>query len=130
MIYLDRTALAKIVVAQPESGALLAFLERHPERVTSALARVEVQRAIRRAGKSDRAVERARSLFDRIALVAIDDLVLAAAVDLEPRDLEAGDAIHLATAASLQGVDAFVTYDPRLARAAKRQGLTVETPGQ
>ena len=130
MIYLDATALAKIVVAHPESRALLAFLERHPERATSALARVEVQRAIRRTAKSDRAVERARSLFDRIALVAIDELVLAAAADLEPRDLESGDAIHVATAASLQGLDAFVTYDPKVARAAKREGLTVEAPGQ
>jgi predicted nucleic acid-binding protein len=130
VIYLDTTALTRIVVAHPESGALFAFLERHPERATSALARVEVQRAIRRDAKSDRAVERARILFERIALVAIDDLVLAAAAELEPRDLEAGDAIHLATAASLQGLDAFVTYDPRLARAAKREGLTVEAPGQ
>jgi predicted nucleic acid-binding protein len=130
MIYLDSTALAKIVVAHPESGALFAFLERHPERATSALARVEVQRAVRRAGGSGHAIERARSLFDRIALVAIDDLLLAAAVDVEPRDLEAGEAIHLATAASLQSLDAFVTYDPRLARAARREGLIVEAPGR
>jgi uncharacterized protein len=130
MIYLDSTALAKIVVAAPESKALFAFLERHPERATSALARVEMQRAIRRSGKSDRAAERARSVLDRIALVAIDDLVLAAAADLEPRDLEDGGAIHLATAASLQGLEALVTYDSGLARAAKRQGLIVEAPGQ
>jgi uncharacterized protein len=130
MIYLDRTALLKIVVAEPESSALFAFLEHHPERATSSLARVEVQRAIRCAGASHRAVQRARSLFDRIALVEVDALVLAAAADLEPRDLETGDAIHLATAASLQGLDAFVTYDLRLAGAAKREGLRVEAPGQ
>jgi uncharacterized protein len=129
MIYLDRSALLKIVAAEPESSALFAFLERHPERVTSAVARVEVQRAIRRARGTDRALERARSLFDRLALVTVDDLVVAAASELEPRELEATDAIHLATAASLQGLDAFVTYDPILARAAEREGLVVEAPG-
>ena len=129
MIYLDGTALVKIAVAAPETGALLAFLEPHTERVTSALARTEVLRAIRRSGAAARTEERARAMFDRLALIKVDAMVLAAAADLEPLDLHLLDAIHLATAASLPGLAAFVTYDARLARLARRQSLTVEAPG-
>jgi predicted nucleic acid-binding protein len=130
MIYLDSTALIRLVVAEPESAKLFSFVERHAERVTSALSRVEVQRAVRRAGAGDRALERARALLDRLAVVRIDDLVVGAAADLPPRDLRPAEAIHLATAKSLQGLDALVTYEPRLQRAARRAGLTVEAPGR
>jgi predicted nucleic acid-binding protein len=128
MIYLDSSALIKVVSAAPETGALLSFLARHPERVTSALTRVEILRAVRRASRSDRVLERARSVLDRVAMVAIDDLVLATAGEVDPRDLEPGAAIHLATALSLPGLVALVTYDSELERAARRGGLTVEAP--
>ena len=57
MIYLDASALVKIVVAEPESGALLAFLRSRPERMSSALSLTEVPRALRRA-RFDAAVRR------------------------------------------------------------------------
>ena len=49
LLYLDSSALVKLVVAEPETPALLEFLARWPHRVSSALARVEVARAVKRA---------------------------------------------------------------------------------
>jgi hypothetical protein len=50
LLYLDSSALVKLIVAEPETPALLEFLRLWPQRVSSALARVEILRAIRRAG--------------------------------------------------------------------------------
>jgi hypothetical protein len=55
--------------------------------------------------------------------------VLARAV--APASVRSLDAVHLATALQIRGeVDAFVTYDKRLADAAATAGLHVEAPGQ
>jgi uncharacterized protein len=47
-LYLDSSALVKLVKLEPESGPLRRFLRRHRTdgRVTSALARVEVVRSL------------------------------------------------------------------------------------
>jgi len=39
------------------------------------------------------------------------------------------DAIHLATALTIDGLEGLVTYDTRLARAAQSAGLVVVSPG-
>ena len=52
LLYLDASAIVKLVVPEPESGALINLLEKWPERFSSALARVEVLRALRRVGVS------------------------------------------------------------------------------
>ena len=50
LLYVDSSALVKLVVAEPETPALLEFLAGWPYRVSSALARVEVLRAVKRTG--------------------------------------------------------------------------------
>ena len=65
----------------------------------------------------------------RIDLVAIDDRILDSAGILEPRVLRTLDAIHLATALALgDDLDAVVTYDERMAEAAKLVGLATAMP--
>ena len=128
MIYLDSTALVKLILPEPESAALLEFLEAHPERVTSAVARIEVMRVIRRATRSPRALERAGQVLDRIAIVPLDDEVIAGAAHLDPATLQSLDAIHIATALSLPLLDAFVTYDPQLGAAAVQLGCEIASP--
>ena len=49
-LYLDSSALIKLVFEEHETGALEAFLRDRPVRVSSSLARVEVMRAARTAG--------------------------------------------------------------------------------
>lgn len=64
MVYLDSSALVKLVVRESESGALRRFLRRHPSRVSCALARTEVPRADRRARRPPSFGSRARREHD------------------------------------------------------------------
>jgi predicted nucleic acid-binding protein len=128
-VYLDSSALVKLVVREPESAALRRYLGRHATRVSCALARVEVIRAVRAHGSP--AVTRARELLKRLHLLRLDDALLAAAADLDPLVIRSLDAIHLAAARMLASdLAALVTYDVRMAQAAVGIGLTnVANPG-
>jgi predicted nucleic acid-binding protein len=130
LVYLDASAIVKLAMPEPESSALFAWLIEHPDHVTSALARVEVRRALRRAGVAPAVLRRAVSVLETIAAVPIDRGVIEAAGELEPPDLRSLDTIHLATALSI-GADlaGMVTYDDRLSAAAARVGVQVWTPG-
>lgn len=128
MVYLDSSALVKLVVSEPESTALRLYLVDHRERVSSTLAHVEVCRAVRRKGASEAALRRAEQVLARIGLVALDEPLLRAAAALSPTGLRSLDAVHLATALSLDGLDAVVTYDRRFDAAAAEAGLAVESP--
>jgi predicted nucleic acid-binding protein len=128
VIYLDSSALLKLVVRESESAALFHFLESHRERVSSAVARVEVMRAVRRLPRSSAALERAAQVLDRVALVPVDDEVLVAAATLDPSALRSLDAIHLGTALTLPMLDAFVAYDAPLLAAAIQLGCETVSP--
>ena len=129
LLYLDSSALVKLIAPEAESAALIAFAGAWPERVSSQLARVEVLRAMRRAAASAAARRRAEDVLARIALIRIDDAVIAAASDLGPADLRSLDAIHLATALSLGAeLGVFVSYDGRLLEAAKKAGISAVAP--
>ncbi len=128
MLYLDSSAIVKLVTREPGTTELVQAVRADPEVVSSALARTEVVRAVRRSGGR---TARAEAVLDRIALVHIDDGILRSAARLVPPELRTLDAIHLATALSLAvDVAAVVTYDGRLARAAVEAGLDVRSPGQ
>ncbi len=127
-VYLDSSALVKLVAAEPESLSLRRFLRRRAERVSSALARVEVVRAVRSQGNA--AVDRARQVLARIRLLRLDDLLLDAASALQPRVLRSLDAIHLASAQTLgDELDCVATYDRRMSEAAGFLGMPVRSPG-
>jgi predicted nucleic acid-binding protein len=128
MIYLDSSALLKLVVRQPESPALLRFLESHAERVSSAISRVEVVRAVGRMARSADVLDRAERVLERVALVPVDDDVLANAARLDPIAVPPLDAIHLATALTLPLLDAFVTYDAQVLQGAIQLGCDVVSP--
>lgn len=133
MIYLDSAALVKLVRVEQESAALVDWLNaRSDERlVASALVEVEVPRALRRSQPGVLgAVAATLARIDRVGIDAAIRATAAAYVDPYLRSL---DAIHLATAdelvASGKTVSAFVTYDARLAEAARSAGLMVAAPG-
>ena len=128
LLYLDSSALVKLVAEEPETKALLHFLADWPHRISSALARVEVLRAVTRAGAGPAIRQRAARVMDRVALVQIDQQVLAAAARLAPPELRTLDSIHLATARSVDQLAGMVTYDTRLARAAARNRVKVWSP--
>jgi len=126
VLYLDSSAVVKLVVREPETPALVEVVRADPEVVSSALVWTEVIRAVRRAGGR---VARVQEVLDGIALVPIDEGILRAAGELPPGNLRTLDAIHLVTALSLgQDVTSLVTYDERLAEAAVTAGLDVIAP--
>ena len=128
MVYLDSSALVKLVVRESQSAALRRFLRAHPQRVSCGLARTEVLRAVRHLGPA--ALRRARQLLRRVHLIRVDEALLDTAAALDPRILRSLDAIHLA-AAQLVSPDltAILTYDQRMATAAALLGFTVIAPG-
>jgi predicted nucleic acid-binding protein len=115
------------VIEEPQSATLASYLAGRSEQVSSALARVEVVRAVRPHGESS--VERASLLVDGLRLVAVDERVLRAAATIGDAKLRSLDAVHLASAEALEDdLEAIVTYDDRLARAAVALGLPVVSP--
>jgi predicted nucleic acid-binding protein len=129
-IYLDASAIVKLVVPEPETDALLTRLNQSPDRVSSEVARVEVRRALWRAGASRAVHARADAVLASLTLLRIDHPVLARAESLKDPVLRTLDAIHLGAALSLgDDPDAFITYDARLAHAARKQRLPVQHPG-
>lgn len=126
-VYLDSSALVKLVVAEPESNALAGHLRGRRDRVSCALARVEVIRAVRLHGQE--ATSRARQLLHRISLVRLDDVLLDDAAAMNRTDLRSLDAIHLAAARALgDALAELITYDRRMAEAAEGIGLRVIAP--
>jgi predicted nucleic acid-binding protein len=126
-LYVDSSALVKLAVAEPESKALRQYLRRNRPHVTSALARTEVARALLPLGAE--AVDRGASVLQRVELIRVSDRVLRRAGELEPIELRSLDAIHLATAQLLEpGLRAIVTYDARMADAARAMKIQVRAP--
>lgn len=125
--YLDSSAIVKLVLAEPESAALRQYLRRRRPLVSSALARTEVFRSVLPTG--DRAVARSRVVFRALELIRVSNRVLDAAGVLAPFDIRSLDAIHLATAQLLgHELSHVVTYDQRMAEAAKQLGLRTSAP--
>lgn len=124
--YVDTSALAKLVSAEPQTAALRAALD-GVALVTSAVTRTELLRVGLRLG--DDALARAERLLTGVATVAITRSRLERAGRLLPATLRSLDALHLATAIELREVIAtFVGYDDRLLTAAAVNGLTTSSP--
>ncbi len=128
-IYVDTSALVKLVVVEGESAALRRYFEDFPgdTQFTAAVARTELVRAVARRGLID-VIENARFALSRLDLVALNSSVLDAAATIAPPELRTVDAIHLAAARTAPELRAMVTYDSRLAEAAIGAGIAVVTP--
>jgi predicted nucleic acid-binding protein len=132
VIYLDTAALAKLVRVEAESAALVAWLNTRPAQplIASALVEVELPRALRRSQPG--VLGGVAAVIARLHRYEIDAAVRATAGAYPDATLRSLDAIHLATAelmiAGGHPLTAFVTYDKRLAEAARRAGLTVTAP--
>lgn len=130
MIYLDSSALLKLVRREAETDALSEWVEQRRALpvVTSELGRVEVLRAARKLG--DPALAEARAVVGDLDLVRLDRAVQDIACEVGDPMLRTLDALHLASALLLgDTLDTFVAYDRRLASGAEAAGLAVATPG-
>lgn len=125
--FLDASAIVKLVLHEPESQALIDFLDGRTDVEASELSIAEVGRAVRRAlPQFDDA-----DISEALVLHRVTPDVLRRAARLSPPSLRTLDAIHLASAlTSGDGDTQFVTYDDRLALAARAHGLQVVQPGR
>jgi predicted nucleic acid-binding protein len=130
VIYLDSSAIVKLIRPEDESGELNPWLLARSDMpfVSSALIEVEVPRSLLRLPSYDE--ERLEGVMARIGRLAADRPVRFAAAHVHPPGLRSLDAIHLATALLLgPELQAFVTYDKRLLDAARAAALPVASPG-
>jgi hypothetical protein len=131
MIYLDTSALVKLIRREPESDALADWLDARPSAlwVSSTLVEVELPRALRRTDPA--LLADVPATVARVARYEIDEVVRAAAAAFPDPNLRSLDAIHLATARGIfRGqLTAFVTYDLRLLAAAEASDLPSASPG-
>jgi predicted nucleic acid-binding protein len=124
--YVDASAILKLVHVAPESRALAEYVSALSEACTSVLSEVELTRAARRLGFS---AGEARAALDAFFVIALDAGIRSRAATLLPLALRTADAIHLATALELGAARLpFVTYDQRLAGAARAHGFAVVQP--
>lgn len=132
VVYLDSSAIVKLVIDEPESAALRRHVRSRRADpgswVASALVRTEVVRAVLHLGEE--VIDRARTVLSTIHLTAVSDRTLVEASILRPAGMRSLDAIHLATALRFGSeLRELVTYDHRLADAAAKHGLRVSMPG-
>lgn len=127
LLYLDASALVKLIVVERETEALTAELRHWPQCVTIAVAQVELHRAALRASE---AASLADSVLTGTSLLALTQSRLELARRVGSRHLRALDAIHLASAISLgDDLGAFCCYDRRLIADAEAADLNVLSPG-
>lgn len=127
LVYADSSALVKLVVAERESHVLRHHLRGDVRLVSSAVAIVEVPRAVALANPSPAALADAWRQLDGTVLLQLDDERLRRAAAMRPPRLRALDAIHLACAIEV-APDEFVAYDRCLLDAAAQAGLAVLSP--
>ncbi len=126
--YLDASALVKLVITEPESGALRASLEHVDVRVTSLLGRIEFERAARKYDEEGIEI-RVSSTLAPLDILPLHAANAALAAVIAPAALRTLDAIHLATLLEISDeVDRFYCYDERLADAARDHGINVVAP--
>jgi predicted nucleic acid-binding protein len=133
-LYLDSSAIVKLIVSEPESQALVDAVGGHGL-VTSEITLAEVPRAIRRLLSGRRRRERAAledqlpRVLESLAYVPLDRPLLLRAGSFREAYLRTLDAVHLASMLAVDtDVVAVVTYDERQAEAVDAAGLVCLRP--
>ena len=126
LAYADASALVKLIHVEPDSGAFHRWYVTAERVVTSRVGAVEVDRAARRRTHD---AGRRSYVLRNVDVIELDAAIAGAAGVVVPPALRTLDAIHIASALALGSeLDAFVTYDDRLADAARSVGLPVVRP--
>lgn len=126
--YLDTSAAMKLLVDEPESAALIRYLQSGAtgrQLVASWLLHTELHCAANRH-PDDVELDAVGIVLDTVSLIDLTrgDLLTAGTL---PGRLRSNDAVHLAAALRV-GADEIVTYDAELAVAASSAGMNVAQP--
>ena len=141
-VYLDASAWVKLYQPEPHSDTLNRALLGRTDLFVSDLGATEVASALGRAcreGRLDRVSARRlqRKLRHHLTSGVVQRLDMTPRVHVEAErmlltvehlPLRAADALHVALASAMD-MATVVTYDPRLAAAARAAGLAVAAPG-
>ena len=128
-VYVDTSAVGRVLLGEPDAPAVLRDLAGFDQHVASRLMRIE----LRRLALREDALEAADRLLDGVALIPLDDAILAASETVPPTTVATLDAIHLATAAASTGRSRCPSASilPRPPRARQRPPLPGELrPGR
>jgi uncharacterized protein len=134
ILYVDTSAMLKLLVREAESDAIERELLKWSELATSIITEVELPRAVARARE-----ERADAVIDgsvvlqgvlaSAAIIPLSENIVGAARKVKPVHVGALDAIHIASAISLSKQLAGVaTYDKRMQDALELLGVDVIAP--
>ena len=124
--YVDSSAYLKLLFQEPESATFETMLTEWPEIVSSELLDIEMHRAAYREGVPAADCD---ALLDAVDLIVLDDDIRRRARRIGEPNLRAGDAVHLATAASLgAALGVLFVYDVRLLASALLEGLPAWAP--
>lgn len=126
LAYVDASALAKLVLDEPGAMAMRRWYIESERVVTSRIGIIETRRACSRQAFD---ADHLAIILKSVETAELDARIADAAGLLGPTTLRTLDAIHVATALQfVPDLDAFVTYDDRLADAARSLGLPVLRP--
>jgi hypothetical protein len=124
--YVDASALVKLVVEEAGSEAIHRWVV---EASRLASSRIGVIETVRASARRPHDAQHRDHVLEAVVVVEVTEAISSVAAALGPPNLRTLDAIHLATAlALLPELDAFVTYDDRLADAGRAIGLPVVRP--
>lgn len=137
ILYVDTSALLKLLVREAESAAIETELLQWKELATSIITDVELPRAVARAREErpDAVVIDGSLVLQGVlasaATIAFDEDISAAARSVEPVHVGALDAIHIASALSLgEQLAGVATYDKRMQKALNLLSTEVIAPGE
>lgn len=152
MIYLDTSAMVKLVIREQESAELIEWLNSatgdayahalgaavRSDCCTAQLGHIELMRAALRIADvaepeppgHDDVVAAARRLLDKIDTLQMSPDILELAKTIPPTEMRTLDAIHLATILeNRSSVTSVCAYDRRLISACEQHNLEVFSPG-
>ncbi len=113
LVYLDTSALIRLAIDDGAEG-LIRYLGTDPSLITCRIAEAEPE---------------AQAVLDAVAIREVDSTLLRKAAQVTSAEVDLASALHLAAALELKSeLEAFVTYDDRVAAAARSLRLPAVTP--
>lgn len=134
VLYLDTSAMLKLLVREAESAAIEQELLQWDELATSVITEIELPRAVARAREErpDAVIDGSivlQGVLASAAIIPLSENIVTAARSVKPVNVGALDAIHIASAISLgRQLAGVATYDKRMQDALQPLGINVVAP--
>ena len=129
LLYVDTSAFLKLFVTEPGSEAMLQLSLTHLGNLASS--DLLIAETIGTLNRRELGVSDAKAALKAVHLMPIRRDILDTAAELSKFGLRTLDGIHLATALSVKSnLEAFITFDHKLAEVAQQLGLRVIEPGE